>query len=85
MTDNRELDNLPLLGIEARGLAPVHRTAIRAARLRALHLLVDATVPDARISHDLEAAARFVVRTRPIDAALEDVFVRLTKLQKAAA
>jgi methyltransferase (TIGR00027 family) len=41
MTDHRELDNLPLLGIEARGLAPVHRTAIRAARLRALHLLVD--------------------------------------------
>jgi methyltransferase (TIGR00027 family) len=41
MTDNRELDNLPLLGIEALGLDPVHRTAIRAARLRALHLLVD--------------------------------------------
>jgi len=51
----------------------------------ALHLLIDAAVPDARISRDLEAAARLTVRTRPIDAALEDVFVRLTKLQKAAA
>ncbi len=50
----------------------------------ALHLLVEASVPDARIARDLEAAAHAAVRTRPIEPALEDVFVRLTKLQKAA-
>ncbi|HEX2224381.1 MAG TPA: ABC transporter ATP-binding protein [Thermoanaerobaculia bacterium] len=46
----------------------------------ALHLLVDAGVADARIETDLEAGASDV-HIRPIDASLEDVFVRLTRLQ----
>jgi hypothetical protein len=47
----------------------------------ALHLLVDAGVPDERIERDLEAAGRSDVRIRPIDPSLEDVFVRLTAMQ----
>jgi ABC-type multidrug transport system ATPase subunit len=49
----------------------------------ALHLLIDAKVDDARITADLERSAHARVRIRPIDATLEDVFVRLTKLQAA--
>jgi ABC-type multidrug transport system ATPase subunit len=47
----------------------------------ALHLLVRAEVPDARIAADLEATARARVVIRPIEASLEDVFVRLTRLE----
>ena len=46
----------------------------------ALHLLVDGSVADARIESDLEAGTSDV-HIRPIDASLEDVFVRLTRLQ----
>jgi ABC-type multidrug transport system ATPase subunit len=47
----------------------------------ALHLLVRADVDDDRIARDLEQAASARVRIRPIEASLEDVFVRLTRLQ----
>jgi len=49
----------------------------------ALHLLVRTDVADARIAADLEAAAGAPVRVRPIEPSLEDVFVRLTKIQAA--
>jgi ABC-type multidrug transport system ATPase subunit len=49
-----------------------------------LHLLVRADVTDAQIARDLESAAGAAVRIRPIDASLEDVFVRLTRLAAAA-
>lgn len=47
----------------------------------ALHLLVGSGVDDERIARDLEKAAGVRVRIRPIQASLEDVFVRLTRLQ----
>jgi ABC-type multidrug transport system ATPase subunit len=47
----------------------------------ALHLLVQADVPDAKIARDLEEAASAKVTIRPIEASLEDVFVRLTRIQ----
>jgi ABC-type multidrug transport system ATPase subunit len=47
----------------------------------ALHLLVEAGVRDETIAADLEAAARAPVKIRPIEPTLEDVFVRLTKIQ----
>jgi ABC-type multidrug transport system ATPase subunit len=47
----------------------------------ALHLLVRSEVGDARIEADLARAASVHVRIRPIEASLEDVFVRLTRLQ----
>jgi len=47
----------------------------------ALHLLVRADVPEERIARDLEEAAGAPVEIRPIEASLEDVFVRLTRLQ----
>jgi ABC-2 type transport system ATP-binding protein len=46
-----------------------------------LHLLVRSDVPPDRISRDLEDAAGAPVAIRPIEASLEDVFVRLTRLQ----
>ena len=46
-----------------------------------LHLLVRSDVPEERIARDLEEAARAPVRIRPIEPSLEDVFVRLTRLQ----
>jgi len=49
----------------------------------ALHLLVDGSVSDQKIQNDLEQAASADVVIRPIDASLEDVFVRLTKLQSS--
>jgi ABC-type multidrug transport system ATPase subunit len=49
----------------------------------ALHLLVDDSVPEDQIARDLEAAAGAHVRIRPIEPTLEDVFVRLTKIQAA--
>jgi ABC-type multidrug transport system ATPase subunit len=47
----------------------------------ALHLLVRAEVSDEQIARDLEDAAHAKVAIRPIEASLEDVFVRLTRLQ----
>jgi drug efflux transport system ATP-binding protein len=49
----------------------------------ALHLLVHGDVPDGQIARDLEQAAHAAVRIRPIEPSLEDVFVRLTKIQAA--
>ena len=49
-----------------------------------LHLLVRADVGDEQIARDLESATAAAVRVRPIEASLEDVFVRLTKLAAAA-
>jgi len=46
-----------------------------------LHLLVRSEVPEATIRRDLEQAAGAPVAIRPIEASLEDVFVRLTRLQ----
>jgi ABC-type multidrug transport system ATPase subunit len=48
----------------------------------ALHLLVRSEVSNEEIERDLEAAAEAPVHIRPIDASLEDVFVRLTRLQE---
>jgi ABC-type multidrug transport system ATPase subunit len=47
----------------------------------ALHLLVDNSVDDAGIERDLTAAAGSPVDVRPIAPSLEDVFVRLTRIQ----
>jgi drug efflux transport system ATP-binding protein len=46
-----------------------------------LHLLARADVSDERIARDLEEASHAKVTIRPIEASLEDVFVRLTRLQ----
>ena len=50
----------------------------------ALHLLVTGGVPDDQVERDLTAAAGAAVHVRPITASLEDVFVRLTRLQAEA-
>jgi ABC-type multidrug transport system ATPase subunit len=47
----------------------------------ALHILVRNEVSDAEIAEDLRKAAGVEVDIRPIAASLEDVFVRLTRLQ----
>ncbi len=49
----------------------------------ALHLLVDDGISDDTIAHDLRTGSGANVAVRPIAATLEDVFVRLTKLQAA--
>ena len=49
----------------------------------ALHLLVDGSVDDAAIERDLTAAAGSPVHVQPIAPSLEDVFVRLTRMQTA--
>ncbi len=46
-----------------------------------LHILARSDVPEDRIASDLEKAAGAPVTIRPIEASLEDVFVRLTRLQ----
>ena len=46
-----------------------------------LHLLVRSEIPEGQIRRDLEAAAGAPVAIRSIEASLEDVFVRLTRLQ----
>jgi ABC-type multidrug transport system ATPase subunit len=51
----------------------------------ALHLLVDAKVPEATIAADLTRAGSHPVTIHPIEPSLEDVFVRLTKIQAAQA
>jgi ABC-type multidrug transport system ATPase subunit len=62
----------------ARALAYVEDVTIFG---NALHLLIDASVSDATITGDLEKGAHAHVRIRPIEGTLEDVFVRLTKIQ----
>jgi ABC-type multidrug transport system ATPase subunit len=47
-----------------------------------LHILMRAEITDDRIARDLEAAAGAPVKVRPIDASLEDVFVRLTEIER---
>ena len=47
----------------------------------ALHLLIPDRVTDEQVESDLEAASHAEVTVRPIAPSLEDVFVRLTKLQ----
>jgi hypothetical protein len=51
----------------------------------ALHLLVRAEAGDERIAADLERASGAMVDVRAIAPSLEDVFVRLTRLQQEAA
>ena len=63
----------------ARGLPYVEDLTIFG---NSLHVLVRADVPDERIAKDLETAAGAAVTIRPIEASLEDVFVRLTDLEK---
>jgi hypothetical protein len=46
-----------------------------------LHLLVRSDVPMEQIARDLEAKAGAPVEVRPIEPSLEDVFVRLTRMQ----
>jgi ABC-type multidrug transport system ATPase subunit len=46
-----------------------------------LHLLVRSEIPEAEIARDMEEAAGAPVTIRPIEASLEDVFVRLTRIQ----
>jgi len=48
----------------------------------ALHLLVGGGVDDATVARDLERAADAAVEVRPIEPSLEDVFVRLTRIQQ---
>jgi ABC-type multidrug transport system ATPase subunit len=66
----------------ARALPYVHDVTIFG---NSLHLLVDAPLSDAKIADDLGATAHAPVHVRPIAATLEDVFVRLTKIQSDAA
>jgi drug efflux transport system ATP-binding protein len=63
---------------EARALPYVEDVTIFG---NSLHLLVRSDVPEERIARDLEGAANAPVRIRPIEPSLEDVFVRLTRLQ----
>jgi ABC-type multidrug transport system ATPase subunit len=46
-----------------------------------LHLLVDDSIDDATLERELAAAAGSRVHVRPIAPSLEDVFVRLTRMQ----
>jgi drug efflux transport system ATP-binding protein len=46
-----------------------------------LHLLVHSGITDDQIKSELERSSHANVTIRPIDASLEDVFVRLTRLQ----
>ena len=48
-----------------------------------LHVLLRADISDETIARDLERAAGARVQVRPIDASLEDVFVRLTEIERA--
>ena len=49
----------------------------------ALHLLVNSEISDEQIASELRSASHAEVEVRPIEPSLEDVFVRLTKLQSA--
>ncbi|HKD19840.1 MAG TPA: ABC transporter ATP-binding protein [Thermoanaerobaculia bacterium] len=63
---------------EARALPYVEDVTIFG---NSLHLLVRSEIPEDRIRRDLEQAAGAEVVIRPIEASLEDVFVRLTRIQ----
>ena len=63
---------------EARALSYVEDVTIFG---NSLHMLVRADVPAELIARDLREAAGAPVRIQPIEASLEDVFVRLTRLQ----
>ena len=63
---------------EARALPYVEDVTIFG---NSLHLLVRSEVPEERIRRDLEQAAGAAIAIRPIEASLEDVFVRLTRIQ----
>jgi ABC-2 type transport system ATP-binding protein len=63
---------------EARALPYVEDVTIFG---NSLHLLVRSEVPEDRIRRDLEEAAGAKIEIRPIEASLEDVFVRLTRIQ----
>ncbi len=63
---------------EARALPYVEDVTIFGS---SLHLLVRSDVSEEQIKRDLEQAAGARVEIRPIQASLEDVFVRLTRLQ----
>ena len=54
---------------------------VRAATIfgTSLHLLVDASVTDEKVEHDLESFGISEVTVTPIDPTLEDVFVQLTE------
>ena len=54
---------------------------VRAATIfgTALHLLIDESVSDQKIASDLESFGAGKVAVSPIEASLEDVFVRLTE------
>lgn len=72
----------------ARGAAAVMERSRALAYVRevtifgnALHLLLEAEIADSRVAADLEATAGAPVDVRPIAPSLEDVFVRLTRLQ----
>ena len=71
-----------------KGVAPVMNVARKLPYVEdvtifgnSLHLLVRSDVDDAHIAADLERAAGARVTIRPIKASLEDVFVRLTRIQ----
>jgi ABC-type multidrug transport system ATPase subunit len=49
----------------------------------ALHLLVDASVPESTIEAALAQEGAHQITIRPIEPSLEDVFVRLTRIQAA--
>jgi ABC-type multidrug transport system ATPase subunit len=63
---------------QARALAYVEDVTIFG---NSLHLLVRSEVAEEQIKRDLEQAAGARVEIRPIEPSLEDVFVRLTRLQ----
>ncbi|MEO8198811.1 MAG: ABC transporter ATP-binding protein [Thermoanaerobaculia bacterium] len=76
----------------ARGAAAVMERARQLAYVEevtifgnALHLLLEAGIPDARVAADLATAAGTEVDVRPIAPSLEDVFVRLTRIQVESA
>lgn len=71
-------EGVAVLMTSARTLAYVHASTIFGT---SLHLLVDESVSNEQIDHDLEAFGTSSVVVRDIDPTLEDVFVRLTEVQ----
>jgi ABC-type multidrug transport system ATPase subunit len=63
---------------KARAMAAVRDVTIFG---NTLHLLVDAAVDDATLERELTRASGSPVHVRPIEPSLEDVFVRLTRIQ----
>ncbi|HKR65223.1 MAG TPA: ABC transporter ATP-binding protein [Thermoanaerobaculia bacterium] len=73
-------EGVALLMNSARTLPYVHASTIFGT---SLHLLVDESVTNERVDHDLEAFGISSVIVRDIDPTLEDVFVRLTEVRAA--